>query len=282
MGENAQRGSSSPPAQDFELSNASHLNSSHFPSESHAQTQLIFTSTGQLAIQNTGEVSLYHTLKRCAIFRKFHFCFAQVGGSSSQLGPFDKEKILEAGEIYKKESLSKYHRAINEASGELAVQDPSLLTRRGDLLNLARVEVQKKGYSYVKGKSRSKRFMSPPSDTPAPMRTKVSAEVRQKRIAALKEDISSLDRHFHFKNKRLQQAEGVKNYKLCEEINEEVQVITRQKRELTEELRLFREKERKAHWYRKSRKSSVCNVASDESDIVIPIFFNGSLIHYAF
>ena len=184
-----------------------------------------------------------------------------------QLTPVEKDNILEAGKIYKKESLSKYQRAINEVSGELALRDPSLLTRRGDLLNLARVEVQQKGYSYIKGKSRSKRLMSPPGDTPIPTRAKISAEVRQKRIAALKEDIASLEKQIHFKNKRIQQAENIKNYKLCEEINEEVQVITKRKREVTEELRLFCEKERKARWYRKSKKSSACNAASDDSDI---------------
>ena len=147
------------------------------------------------------------------------------------------------------------------------MQDPSLLTRRGDLFDLARVEVQHKGYSFVKGKSRSKRLLPPSTDAPPPTRSKISAEVRQKRIAALEEYISGIDRQIHFKNKRLQQAENVKNYKLCEEITEEVQVITRQKRELAEELRLFREKERKARWYQKGRKSSAYNATSDDSDI---------------
>ena len=110
--------------------------------------------------------------------------------------------------------------------------------------------------------------MSPPSKTPQPQRSKIFAEVRQKRISALEEDITSLERQIHFKNKRLQQAENVKNYKLCEEITEEVQVITRQKRELKEELRIFQEKERKAHWYiRKRKKSGTNTVASDDSDI---------------
>lgn len=164
--------------------------------------------------------------------------------------------------------LSNYQNAINEASCELAIQDPSLLTRRGDLLNRARLAVQQKGYNYVKGKSRSKRFASPPSETPLPRRSKISAEVRQKRISALEEDIANLEQQIHFKNKRLQQAENVKNYKLCEEITEEVQVITRQKRELKEELRMFQEKERKAHWYIQKRKKSGTNtVTSDDSDI---------------
>lgn len=65
--------------------------------------------------------------------------------------------------------------------------------------------------------------MSPPFETLKPTRSKVSAEVRQKRISAIEEDIANLDKQLHFKNKRLQQAENIKNYKLCEEITEEVQ-----------------------------------------------------------
>ena len=64
------------------------------------------------------------------------------------------------------------------------MRNPSLLGRRGDLLDLARVEVQEKGYNYVKGKSRSKRPMSPPTETPRRVRSKISAEVRQKRMLA--------------------------------------------------------------------------------------------------
>ena len=37
--------------------------------------------------------------------------------------------------IYKKDMLSNYQKAINDASCELPIQDPSLLTRRGDQLN---------------------------------------------------------------------------------------------------------------------------------------------------
>ena len=170
--------------------------------------------------------------------------------------------------IYKKESsrpLSNYQKMINEVAGELAVKDPSLLSRRGDLLDLSRTEVQRRGYKYVKGKSRSKRFMSPPLENPKATRSKVSAEVRQQRIRSLEEDIANIDKQLHFKNKRLQQAENIKNYKLCEEI----QIVTKQKRELSEELRRFREKERKAQWFQRRKKQvkrSASNVTSDNSD----------------
>lgn len=196
------------------------------------------------------------------------FCFL-----SQDLALNDPQKVVEMAKIYKKESsrpLSNYQKMINQVAGELAVKDPSLLTRRGELLDLSRAEVQQRGYQYVKGKSRSKRFMSPPTETPKPTRLKVSADIRQQRIRALEEDLSNIEKQLHFKNKRLQQAENIKNYKLCEEINEEVQIVTRQKWELTNELKRFHEKERKARWFQRKKKqqakSSASTVTSDDSD----------------
>ena len=174
--------------------------------------------------------------------------------------------------IYKREVTrppSNYQKMINEVAGELAVQDPSLLSRRGNLLDLARVEVQQRGYNYVKGKSRSKRFMSPPLKAPKPTRSKVSAEIRQQRILALEEDIVNITKQLHFKNKRLQQAENIKNYKLCEEINEEIQIVTKQKRDLSIELKKFREKERKARWFQRRKQQTKRSAMSDDSDILL-------------
>ena len=141
-----------------------------------------------------------------------------------------------------------------------------MLGRRGDLLNLARV--QQSVYDYVKGKSRSKRLLSSSLETPKPNRLKICAEIRQKRISAL-EDIASLDKQLHFKNKRLEQAENVRNYKLCEEITEEIQFVTKQKRDLSQELRQFREKERKARWYKRSRKGSKGSASKVTDDSLV-------------
>ena len=60
--------------------------------------------------------------------------------------------------------------------GKLALQDPSLITRRGDLLELARSKVHENGYSFVKGKSRSKRFAAPTEESPMTTRAKISSK----------------------------------------------------------------------------------------------------------
>ena len=139
-----------------------------------------------------------------------------------------------------------------------------------DVVNLARDKVHQQGYNFAKGKSRSKRFASPPQDTPKPTRTKISSDVRQKRISALREDMANIDKQLTFKNKRHQQAETVRNYKMCEDITEEIKFVMKQNRELSEELTKLQEKDWRAKWYhkRKSLKGSAAIVTSDDSDCI--------------
>ena len=163
--------------------------------------------------------------------------------------------MLENAKIFRKESsrpLTKYQKQVNEEAGLLALSNPSLLCRCGELLELAQEKVMEGGYDFVKGKSRSKRLASP-DDTPRPSRVKINAELRQKGISALEEDIANLDQQIGFKEKRRQQSENVRNYKLCEEIAHEIGIVKQQRRQLAEELNQYREKERKAKWYQRSK-----------------------------
>ena len=107
-----------------------------------------------------------------------------------------------------------------------------------------------------------------------------SAEVREKKISALKEDIASFEEQLLFKNKRRQQAESVRKYKLCEEITEEIQFVMKQKRELSEELSKLQEKDRKAQWYRrkngfvllaKAFRSAVCSHSAKQRVLRMPL-----------
>ena len=76
------------------------------------------------------------------------------------------------------------------------------------------MKVVDSGYTFVKGKSRAKRLASPDEDSPKATRTKNSAEVRKKRVRALEEDIANLDEQLNFKEKRRQQSENIRNYKV--------------------------------------------------------------------
>ena len=103
--------------------------------------------------------------------------------------------MLENAKIFRRESsrpLTNYQKQVNEEAGLLALNNPSLLCRCGELLELAREKVMEGGYNFVKGKSRSKRLASP-DDTPRPSWAKINAKLRQKRISALEDDIANLD-----------------------------------------------------------------------------------------
>ena len=152
--------------------------------------------------------------------------------------------MLDMARIFRKETsrpLTTYQKQMNEEAGHLALSDPSLPCQRGELLERARGNVVEKGYSFVKGKSRSKRLASP-EESPRPCCAKISADIRQKRISALEEDIKNLDQQLLFKEKRRQQAECIRNYKVCDEITEEIRIVKQQQRKLTEELNIYREK----------------------------------------
>ena len=171
-------------------------------------------------------------------------------------------EIAEAAKLYRKESLrplSEYQKRMNEEAAKLAIKNPVLIQRghRHDLLERAR-EVVSASYQFKKGKSRSKK-LSPQSDescTPVNRPKKIDSEVRGRRIRELEEDLKQFDQQILFKEKRRDQAESVRNYKLCDELTEEVGKLKATRREAFNELKLFQKKEKQARWYQEKRRRS--------------------------
>ncbi len=126
------------------------------------------------------------------------------------------------------------------------------------------------GYVFKKGKSRANKATSKETSGKA-SRSMVRAKLRQKQITTLEEKITNLDEQITFKEKRRQQAEAVRNYKMCEEITEEMGIVKQQRRELKGELKVFQEKERKASWYarkkREATSSRESSMFSDDSEV---------------
>jgi hypothetical protein len=78
----------------------------------------------------------------------------------------NEDYIRKQAMIYGKNSardLSRYEQRINEASIQLCLQSPNLLSDRTLLLQEARRVVDEEGYNYKKGKSRS-RALNPQAD----------------------------------------------------------------------------------------------------------------------
>ncbi len=185
----------------------------------------------------------------------------------SRSNPSDDYVRVEA-KIYGRNPTKKvtdYQAEINDAAIELALEDPNLLMSRQRLLELARTRVRNDGYKFKKGKSRSKQAQC---DAPAPKRAKTSATLRVKHVAELEEDIKDLDDRLNFKEKRRNQATLTRNYKACDQLTEEMASLKKQRREYTEELRLWKRKQQQANWYKRkgSAESPKSPISTSESD----------------
>ena len=165
----------------------------------------------------------------------------------------DSEEIKKAAIIYKKEPLSMYHLRVNEASQEICLRQPSLLRNRGKLLVLAQEKVHETGYAYRKGKSRSKSYGSCVEEATRAKRIKTTVGERTDRIKAIKEELSDLKDRVLFKRKRLEVAESSKNYKLCDQLSEEVGELNKTRRLLEMEMNVLEKKESKSQRYYKSK-----------------------------
>ena len=135
---------------------------------------------------------------------------------------------------------------VNEASQAICLRKPSMLRRRGELLVQAKQRVHDTGYVYRKGKSRSKSYGSVVDDATRPKRVKTSADERISRMKTIKEELSDLQNRVSFKRKRLDAAEVTKNYKLCDQLSEEIADLNKSKRLLEVELDMLQKKEKKS------------------------------------
>ena len=178
--------------------------------------------------------------------------------------------IQKQAQIYGTKSdkeITPYQKRINEAATEIALQSPDLLSSRQKLLELVRIKVNESGYMYKKGKSRSKQFISDESLSSTPKRLKVGEAMRVKRMAELGDD------RVYFKEKRREHASASQNYKLCDQLTEEISAIKCERRERELELNSWKKKQQKAHWYKKTRMNELSSTrkrmlscSSDESE----------------
>lgn len=154
----------------------------------------------------------------------------------------EEEEIRAQASIYKKDTtrpLSDYQKKVNKAAQDICVKNPSLLRSRQKLLEAARSKVDET-YQFKKGKSRSKRHDPVP---PLPKRKKINQAARLERMKTLEDDLKSMKERISYKQKRRQIAEETKNYRLCDDITEEIAAISKESRQLEAELKLLTKKD---------------------------------------
>ena len=123
----------------------------------------------------------------------------------------------------------------------------------------ARNRVVEGGYKFKKGKSRSKQSNDPPK-----LKFEKSTEcMRKQNIAALEEDIKDLKDRLQFKEKRRHQSEMARNYKVCDQLTEEMTALKKKKRESETELKFWMRKVQKSTWYNRRKNMSTSETEND-------------------
>ena len=143
---------------------------------------------------------------------------------------------------------SEFHTKVNEAAIAICRQKPHLVRKgqRGELSDLAREKVAQEGYCFKKGHSRSKAYGNSSQSTPK--RPKFDQSMR-KRLDELQEDIKMLTQRISLKEKRCMQAEAARNYKLCDELSEQMSELKAHKREKEKEHVIILRKEKRSLKY---------------------------------
>ena len=99
---------------------------------------------------------------------------------------------------------------------------------------------------------------------------KTSATIRTQHIDELEEDIRDLKDQLLYKEKRRNQAELSRNYKVCDQIMEEMTELKRKKREKNIELKFWLRKVQQSNWYQSSRRSKSTSETDDEICVMTP------------
>ena len=89
--------------------------------------------------------------------------------------------------------------------------------------------------------------------------------MREDRLKAISEELNDISRILLFKEKRLSQSEAARNYKVCEQLTEDIMEHKSRRRELEAERRLFVQKVKRA-----KRRSDSTDTGSSNSRSVTP------------
>ena len=86
--------------------------------------------------------------------------------------------------------------------------------------------------------------------------------MREEQLQTIEDEMSDIERMLRFKEKRLSQAEAGRNYKVCEQLTEEMMALKSRKRELDTEKRLFEQKKKRA----KTREIRIQRVSKEKQE----------------
>jgi len=119
-----------------------------------------------------------------------------------------------------------------------------MLGDKGKLLELARVKQHENGYIYSKGKSRSRVLNPEATNQEMQRRQRIDQTERKHRIENLQDELKDLSKHITVKERCIEQAQTAMNFKLCDQLSDEISKLKAKKREVNTRLQaiLYKEK----------------------------------------
>lgn len=180
------------------------------------------------------------------------------------------EEVREKSHIFGQtgKDLTTYQQRINKACEELCVANPSLLVKRGELLEKARAKLHEEGYVYKKGYSRSQ--VHGAHDSSKPKRPKISQDERKSRIDTITDKVSDLDRLIRIKERRIEEATITRSFASADQLANEIRTYKAERVQLMSELSLLQKKEKRHKSYVLKKQSHKEKVhISDDPDIVV-------------
>lgn len=169
-------------------------------------------------------------------------------------------------------SLTKYEHAINCAAQSLALEDPSLLTNKGQLWNKAKAKLLHEDYDYKRGKSRSKLPEAAQQKDQKANKERLiqkreanasnAATLRLRKIASLGEQVhrknaereALLAQLLHIESPEYKRTNPQSYEAEAKGAREKLVRIETERNNFTKELQSLRNKERKHQWYERRKK----------------------------
>ncbi len=156
----------------------------------------------------------------------------------------DSDQFKEKSKIYQNPNPSSkmfdYHTALNEASFKIALEDPTLLSKKGVLVARARQYVHDSGFQFKKKNTRSQSLAG--CIEKKAKHTYISAGIRERRVQLIKEDIVETNVKVSLLEKQREKYVAVENFSQTLTVWDQMGEERKTKRKLDEELTILQQK----------------------------------------
>lgn len=154
----------------------------------------------------------------------------------------DVQKTREESEIYKNLKpggfLYDYRRKFNDAAFKIALDNPTLLSNKGALVEHAKRKVEDDGYIYKKKKSRSSNLNAPEPEKSV----KMTESIRGKQITEISEDLEEVRNEIYHLERSREKARNINSDERALRLTKDMEPLRAKKRRLEEELILLQKK----------------------------------------